>query len=47
MNSYKLNLTNKNIFYTLIKDFGAAEKFRESNLLEVIVTPEINCWKIK
>ena len=47
MNSYKLILKDKNIFYALIKNFGAADKFKEIILQEVIVTPEINSWKIK
>ena len=47
MESFKLNLTDKNIFYTLIKDFIASDKFKKSILLEVIVTPEIERWKIK
>ena len=47
MESFKLNLTDKNIFYSLIKDFIASDKFKKSILLEVIVTPEIERWSIK
>lgn len=47
MQHYKLILTDKNIFSQLIENFSAAENFKSCVLLDVIVAPEIDLWKIK
>lgn len=47
MKRYKLILKDKNIFHEIIKDFSAAENFKNCSLQDVIIIPEINCWEIK
>lgn len=47
MENYQLILENRNIFPQIIKDFSSARNFQSSLLLDVIVTPKLNRWKVK
>ena len=47
MDKYKIIPKDKKIFSRLTDDFAAKENFRQCLLNEVIITPEINFWKIR